>query len=92
LTLKGRNEDKVRFTADHLKREADQACAGIKPIVVAGPAPAPLLRAETFYRYQIMLRTPHMRRLSRRLSELLVRWSPPEEVSLTVDIDPVNLY
>ena len=92
LTLKGRNEDKVRFTADHLKRETERACAGITPLVQAGPAPAPLLRAETFYRYQIMVRTPHMRRLSARLAELLARWSPPEEVSLTVDIDPVNLF
>jgi len=92
LTLKGRNEDKVRFTADHLRRETERVCAGVEPLILAGPAPAPLLRAETFYRYQIMLRSPHMRRLSARLSELLAGWSPPAEVNLTVDIDPVNLF
>src|SRR5450631_3753058 len=86
LTLKGRNEEKVKFSADHLKRELEKklmqsSSAGanapashlenfddgsrgrsphqetkisFKDLIIAGPAPAPLSRAETFYRYQIM--------------------------------------
>jgi len=91
ITLKGRNEDKVRFTADHVKRELDRALAGWKDAVLAGPAPAPLVRAETFYRYQIMLRTRQMAKASERLAELTRGLGLPEEVALTVDIDPVNL-
>jgi primosomal protein N' (replication factor Y) len=91
LTLKGRNEDKVRFAADHLKRELDKALADLRDLILAGPAPAPLLRAETFYRYQIMLRTRQMTRLSKQLAALLERLAWPEDVALTVDIDPVNL-
>jgi primosomal protein N' (replication factor Y) len=91
LTLKGRNEDKVKFSADHLRKELAQALTAFKDLVLAGPAPAPLLRAETYYRYQIMLRTRQMARLSAALAKLLETLSLPEDVSLTVDIDPANL-
>jgi primosomal protein N' len=172
LTLKGRNEDKVKFAADHLRKELEQVQRGdavpakgrkgetakrrggddtrvapgkastdtphppvghplpssdegrgrgegcsteetglfalddtsqqpaalpvtgagsISDLIIAGPAPSPLLRAETFYRYQIMLRTRQMSRLSQRLAALNERLTLPEDVSLTIDIDPVNM-
>src|SRR5258706_592631 len=70
LTLKGRNEEKVKFSAEYLKREVEKALAGIKNLVLAGPSPAPLLRAQTYYRYQIMLRSRQMTALSNCLAEL----------------------
>jgi primosomal protein N' len=60
-------------------------------LVIAGPAPAPLLRAETFYRYQIMLRTQRMSSLSRELSKIVQSLVLPDDVTLAVDIDPVDL-
>jgi len=91
LTLRGRNEEKVAFSADHLKKAIEPMARAISDLVLAGPAPAPLLRAEAFYRYQIMLRTGQMSALSRRLAEVTAGLSLPEEVTLTVDIDPMNL-
>jgi primosomal protein N' (replication factor Y) len=117
LTLKGRNEKKVRFSAEHLKRELDKnltdgkagsplpatasqvkdGAHGVtrptdfKDLIIAGPAPAPLPRAETFYRYQIMLRTRAMSALSRELARMIQTLALPEDVTLIVDIDPVNL-
>ena len=130
LTLKGRNEEKVKFSAAHVRRELDQlvvgknerdksekragasptasgektpllpfsaspqpatATAGFRDLIIAGPAPAPLLRAETFYRYQLMLRTRAMSRLSRALTLITAGLILPEDVALTVDIDPVSL-
>jgi primosomal protein N' (replication factor Y) len=91
LTLKGRNEEKVKFSADYLKHELEKAVGDIKGLVIAGPAPAPLLRAETYYRYQIMLRAQRMAGLSQRLALLIRSLTLPEDVSLAVDIDPVNL-
>jgi primosomal protein N' (replication factor Y) len=91
LTLKGRNEDKVKFSADHLKRQLDKLAGDFKDMIMAGPAPAPLLRAETYYRYQIMLRTVRMSGLSARLARLTETLVLPEDVLLTVDIDPVDL-
>ncbi len=111
LTLKGRNEDKVKFSADHLKRTLESKVQKQKPetenpksgdetsefgprisdLIISGPAPAPLLRAENFYRYQIMLRTRAMSRLSQALANLIQGFVLPEDVTLAVDIDPVSL-
>ncbi|HEV2436894.1 MAG TPA: primosomal protein N' [Verrucomicrobiae bacterium] len=115
LTLKGRNEDKVKFSAEHLKRELEKNLTGVEPLscpadtlsppggeragargafkdlILAGPAPAPLLRAEQYYRYQIMLRTRAMSKLSQRLAKIIETLALPDDVTLSVDIDPVNL-
>ncbi|HXE42150.1 MAG TPA: hypothetical protein VN516_03910, partial [Candidatus Baltobacteraceae bacterium] len=105
LTLKGRNEEKVKFSAEHLKKVLESTVQSPQPksgahgatrpttsdLMISGPAPAPLLRAETFYRYQIMLRTPRMSTLSRELAKIIESLALPEDVTLAVDIDPVDL-
>jgi primosomal protein N' (replication factor Y) len=132
LTLKGRNEEKVKFSADHLKRELEKTLGSapvsgvavdvsltattelfgedakqsvrdalapqtkcgenlFSDLILAGPAPAPLLRAENFYRYQIMLRTRAMSALSRELTTIVQSLTLPDDVTLAVDIDPVSL-
>src|SRR5436190_9508917 len=91
LTVRGRNEEKVRFSTEHLRREVDKHLAEFKDLVIAGPAPAPLARAESNYRFQIMLRTRQMPKLSRVLSKITEKLELPDEVYLAVDIDPVNL-
>jgi primosomal protein N' (replication factor Y) len=91
ITLKGRNEEKVKFSAEHVRREVDKQLGELKDLVVSGPAPAPLLRAETYYRYQLMLRTARMSALSRKLAGLVEGQALPEDVTLAVDVDPVDL-
>ncbi len=122
LTIKGRNEEKVKFSAEHLRKELEKVTnesgkvgkresetselfaiekeesptpsfspAHFPDLIIAGPAPAPLARAEKNYRYQIMLRTKQMTRLSQVLSNVIQSLKLPDEVSVIVDIDPVNL-
>ena len=107
LTLKGRNEDKVRLSAEHVRGELEKLVASsplsaakgqgdketreLGDLVIAGPAPAPLARAETFYRYQIMLRTRAMTKLSRTIALMQTTLALPDDVQMAVDIDPVNL-
>tara|TARA_B100001123_G_scaffold206132_1_gene233650 strand:- start:3557 stop:5764 length:2208 start_codon:yes stop_codon:yes gene_type:complete len=91
LTLRGRSEEKVSFSADYLKKQIEPIVETITDLQVSGPAPAPLLRAETFYRYQLMLRTGRMSELSRCLAAVTSGLNLPDEVALTIDIDPVNL-
>jgi primosomal protein N' (replication factor Y) len=91
LTLKGRNEEKVKFTAEHLRREVEKSVHDLKDVILAGPAPAPLLRAESYYRYQMMIRAVKMTVISQRLAVLTQAMSMPDDISLTIDIDPVDL-
>jgi primosomal protein N' len=58
---------------------------------VAGPAPAPLAKAESNYRYQIMMRTRQMSKLSEHLAQLTTASPMPDDLSLAIDIDPMNL-
>ena len=91
LTLKGRNEDKVKFSAEHLKRELEKMKMELKDLIISGPAAAPLARAENLYRFQIMLKTRAMSALSRELAKTVQTLTLPDDVTLAVDIDPVNL-
>lgn len=91
LLVKGRNEEKVKFSAEHVKQEIAAFAAEIDDLKTGGPAPAPLARAETYYRYHILLRSRHITRLTERLAEMNARLTLPEDVTLTIDIDPVNL-
>lgn len=91
LTLKGRNEEKVKLSADHLRKTLDQRLGAWKDLVLAGPAPAPLLKAETFFRYQLMIRTRAMARLSKELAAMESELNWPDDIRLSVDVDPVNL-
>ena len=91
LTIRGRNEEKVSLCAEHVKRELEKGISTVGDFLIAGPAPAPLLKAESYYRYQIMLRGKQMPKLSRFLAELLSTVKMPEDIVLTVDIDPMSL-
>lgn len=91
MTIKGRNEEKVRFAADHLRKEIDNLLAAAKEHMIMGPAPAPLARAETFYRYQIMIRTRQMSKVSAQLAALSEKLTLPDGLTLTIDIDPATL-
>ncbi len=91
LTLRGRSEDRVKFFADHLRKGMDELAGELGDVVVAGPAPAPLLRAENFYRYQVMMRTSKMSALSRKLSAKREALQIPDDIRLIIDIDPMSL-
>jgi len=91
VLLKGKQEEKVKLSAEHVRQELGKHLAVARNLVIAGPAAAPLARAKGDYRYQIMLRTPRMSALSASLAELTSTLSLPDDVSLTIDVDPVNL-
>ena len=85
LTIKGRNEDKVKFSAKHLRKAIESAIHGsldFRDLIISGPATAPLERAEQFYRYHIMLRERAMSRLSAALAKIVASLALPEDVTL----------
>jgi primosomal protein N' (replication factor Y) len=91
ITFRGRNEEKVAYCAEEIKKELEKGLPQLTEHVLAGPAPAPLLKAENFYRYQIMLRVKQMPKLSRYLAAMADKLKMPEDISMTIDVDPLNL-
>jgi len=92
ITLRGRSEDKVQYCAEHVAAELRKLLASAGPCVLAGPAPAPLLKAESYFRHQIMLRGRNMTKISRALGELDKMVQLPEDVRMIIDIDPASLF
>ncbi|MCX8155122.1 MAG: primosomal protein N' [Verrucomicrobiae bacterium] len=91
LLFRGRNEEKVAFFAGHCRKQMEALAKDLPDLQIAGPAPAPLARAETFYRHHLTLRTRHMTKLSAALAALLPKLALPEDVLMAVDVDPVAL-
>jgi len=91
ITFKGRNDEKVALSAEHFRKEMEKVLADVKGLVIAGPAEAPLARAESNFRHQIMLRARQMTVISQRLAKLSESLNLPDGVSFTIDIDPVDM-
>jgi len=58
-----------------------------------GPAPAPVLRVKSEYRYQVLLKTSSRKRLGEMLAEVrqfaaAEKWGP---ANLAIDVDPMTL-
>ena len=50
-----------------------------------------MLRAENFYRYQVMMRTLRMSALGHKLSTKRETLQIPDDIRLVIDIDPMTL-
>jgi primosomal protein N' len=60
-------------------------------VILSGPAPAPLARAEGYYRRQILLRSPSARSIVEPLRQALREFRFPAKVTASVDVDAVSL-
>jgi primosomal protein N' (replication factor Y) len=89
LTLRGRNETKVAFYAGVLAKELRKHIGA--DVFLGEPAPAPLAKIQHFYRYHLMLRTGHILKLTETLAKVLPATKPPEDVTVSVDVDPLSL-
>ena len=91
LLLRGRNLEKVQFSADYVKRELTKKTEHLPGLTIKGPAAAPMAKTKTEYRFQILLFTSQMSRLSQLLAEFVSTVTLPDDVKLAIDVDPVNL-
>jgi len=89
IGVEGRNEQKASFSAEALAKELKQRIGA--DILLAGPAPAPLAKIKTFYRFQIMLRSGRILDLTRLVREVTDQVKLPEDIRVVVDVDPISL-
>jgi primosomal protein N' (replication factor Y) len=90
LTLRSRGEEKAKFVARALARELKQHIVADHD-TMGEPTPAPLARVQNHYRYQIIVRTDQILRLVDAVHRVVTATKLPEDVFLTVDVDPISL-
>jgi primosomal protein N' (replication factor Y) len=89
VTARGRNEEKTQFVLDQLAREMGKLDLPATEII--GPSPAPIARIEERYRFQVFLRTQRITAVTPKLRPLLMERSWPDDIRVTIDVDPVDL-
>jgi primosomal protein N' (replication factor Y) (superfamily II helicase) len=90
IIIRSTNEEDALSRSAALGRLLNPAPEGVR---VMGPAPAPVLRVKSEYRYQVLLKTASRKRLSEVLAEIrrfaaAEKWSP---ANLAIDVDPMTL-
>jgi len=90
VIIRSTNEEDALKRSAALGRLLNPAPEGVR---VMGPAPAPVLRVKTEYRYQVLLKTSGRKRLSEVLGEVrkfaaAEKWGP---ANLAIDVDPMTL-
>ena len=90
IIIRSTNEEDALSRSAALGRLLNPAPEGVR---VMGPAPAPVLRVKTEYRYQMLLKTASRKRLSEVLAEVrkfaaAEKWGP---ANLAIDVDPDDL-
>ena len=90
MTVRSSHEERAQFSAQTLQRRLKENLGG--PEFIIGEAtPAPLQKLLGQYRFHILLRGQAILRLSRRVRETLDKLPFPEDVTVTVDVDPYQL-
>jgi len=88
LTARSTHERRAEFTLQNLhKRLLENAPPGL---VMGEPLPSPLIRSHGQFRFQITLRAPHARPLTRHVQQVLARTTLPDDVTVVFDMDALN--
>ena len=89
ITLRSPHQTRAGFSAETLERRLREL---LPPgTTLTGPAPAPLEKSHGNFRYQLMLRSKSIQKLSRIIRGILQKLTFPDEVFVSVDVDPYQL-
>jgi len=88
LTSRSAHERRAEFTLQTLhKRLKEELPPGIE---LGEPLPSPLVKAHGQFRFQLMLRGPRARPLTRHVQQVLRKTTLPEDVTVVFDMDALN--
>jgi primosomal protein N' (replication factor Y) len=89
ITVRSPHEGRAKLSAETLQRRLKEA---LPPEFILGEAtPAPLEKLQSQFRFHILLRGEAIMHLSRLVRETLDKLPFPEDVTVTVDVDPYQL-
>lgn len=89
IHVRSEHQRLAEFTAETIHRrigEKPDPTMTLHPVV-----PAPIERSKGFYRYQILLRSKAIRRLSGTVRSIIQKLTFPDEVHVSVDVDPYQV-
>ena len=87
--MRSEHETRASFSAETLARRLKEALP--QEFALSPPAPAPLQKLQGQFRFHILLRGEAIMRLSRLIRGTLDKLPFPEDVAVTVDVDPYQL-
>ena len=92
LTLRGRAEEKVKFTAECVARDLRTGTDVKKPAyLVSDACPAPLAKAKNDFRYQILMRANTTRLMVQAIRALMLQKRISSDIKLAIDVDAIQM-
>ncbi len=89
VQVRSKHQRLAEFTAQTVHRRLEEQLDNTTKLHPA--VPAPIERTKSYYRFQILLRTRNAKRLSAFIRQVLQRLTMPDDVQVTVDVDPYHL-
>jgi primosomal protein N' (replication factor Y) (superfamily II helicase) len=89
ITVRSAHEGRAKLSAETLQRRLKEALP--EEFILGDATPAPLEKLQGQFRFHILIRGQAIMRLSRLIRETLDKLPFPEDVSVTVDVDPYQL-
>jgi primosomal protein N' (replication factor Y) len=89
ITVRSAHEGRAKLSAETLKRRLKEALP--EEFILGDATPAPLEKLQGQFRFHILIRGEAIMRLSRLVRETLDKLPFPEDVAVSVDVDPYQL-
>jgi primosomal protein N' (replication factor Y) len=89
ITVRSPHEGRAKLSAETLRRRLKEALP--QEFILGEATPAPLEKLQSQFRFHILLRSEAIMHLSRLVRETLDKLPFPEDVTVTVDVDPYQL-
>jgi primosomal protein N' (replication factor Y) len=89
ITVRSAHEGRAKLSAETLKRRLKEALP--EEFILGDATPAPLEKLQGQFRFHILIRGEAIMRLTRLARETLDKLPFPEDVTVTVDVDPYQL-
>jgi primosomal protein N' (replication factor Y) (superfamily II helicase) len=89
ITVRSPHEGRAKLSAETLQRRLKEALP--QEFILGEATPAPLEKLQSQFRFHILLRGQSIMHLSRLVRETVDKLPFPEDVTVTVDVDPYQL-
>jgi len=89
ITVRSAHEGRAKLSAETLKRRLSEALS--EEFILGDATAAPLEKLQGQFRFHILIRGDAIMRLSRLVRETIDKLPFPEDVTVTVDVDPYQL-